>query len=167
MQNEHEVIAKLRELIGKEALVSDWITVPQKEADIFAILTDDWALMHNDPEWAAKTPWGGTIVQAYHVMALFPSMLDILPIPRMDDDKNYALNYGLNRVRVMNVLRVGHPFRVHTEILEIKDKGDNRYLITLRHTVEIKDEEKPMMVAETLAYFAFDQDLFVDRQMEE
>lgn len=164
MQNEHEVITKLRDLIGNEALPSEWITIPQKETDIFAILTDDWALMHNDPEWAEKSPWGGTIVQGYHVLALLPKMLEVLPIPRMDDDNNYVLNYGLNRVRIINALRVGHPFRVHTEVLEIRDKGEDRYLITLKHTVEIKDEVKPMMVAEVLAYFAFDQDLLADRQ---
>jgi len=160
MRPEPEAITKLRSLIGKKAIVSDWITISQEETDTFAKLTNDWALMHNDPEWAAETPWGGTIVQAYHVMALLPGLLDDLPIPKMDDDKNYALNYGLNRVRVISVLRVGHPFRFHTEILEIKDKGENRYLITFMHSVEIKGEEKPFMVAEVLGYFAFDQELF-------
>jgi acyl dehydratase len=166
MSDEPKAISTLRNLIGKDPLQSKWMSISQEETDTFAKLTDDWALMHNDPEWAAKTPWGGTIVQAYHVMALFPAMLDDLPIPRMDDDNNYALNYGLNRVRVINALRVGHPFRVHTEILEIEDKGDNRYLITMKHTVEIKGEEKPMMVAETLGYFAFDQKLLLDSQVE-
>jgi acyl dehydratase len=93
--------------------------------------------------------------------------LDVLPIPiSLDDDNNYVLDYGFNRVRFINVLRVGYPFRIHTEIIEIKDKGENRYLITLKHTVEIKDEEKPMMVAELLYYFAFEQELLLDRQME-
>jgi acyl dehydratase len=164
MQNEHEVVTILRSLIGKEALASDWFTIPQKETDLFAIQTDDWALLHNDPKWAAKTPWGGTIVSAYHVMALFPSMLGVLPIPiSLDDDNNYVLDYGFNRVRFINVLRVGHPFRIHTEIIEIKDRGENHYLITLKHTVEIKDEEKPMMVAELLYYFALEQEFLLDR----
>ena len=109
----------------------------RKETDIFAAPTDDWALIHNDPEWSAKTSWGGTIDQAYHVMARFPSMMDVLPLPKLDDDHNFALNYGLNRMRVLSALRVGHPFRIHTEILEIQDKGDNRILISLKYTVEI------------------------------
>jgi acyl dehydratase len=115
--------------------------------------------MHNDPKWAAKSPWGGTIVQAYHVMSLFPSMMEDLPLPRMDDDRNYALSYGLNRVRVINSLPVGHPFRIHTEILEIQDKKENHYLVTFKHTVEIKGDKKPMIVAEALIYLGFDQEL--------
>lgn len=159
MQKEPQGITNLRNMIGKEIVTSDWMSIPQKETDMFAILTNDWALMHNDPKWAAKSPWGGTIVQGYHVMSLFPGMMDDLPLPRMDDDKDYALNYGLNRVRIINVLPVGHPFRIHTEVLKIQDKGDHRYIVTFMHTVEIKGEEKPMMVAEVLAYLGFDQEL--------
>jgi amidase len=38
-------------LIGTETVVSDWKTISQEETDTFAKLTDDWALIHNDPGW--------------------------------------------------------------------------------------------------------------------
>jgi hypothetical protein len=41
----------------------------------------------------------------------------------------------------------------------IEDKGGNRFLVTFEHTVEIRGEDRPFMVAEALAYCGFDQDL--------
>lgn len=154
-------IAMLQDLIGKDPVAADWMSISQVETDVFSALTSDPALMHNDPKWAAATPWGGTIVQAYHVMSLFPRAMDALGLPSLDDDRNYALNYGLNRVRVLSPLRVGREFRILTGVLAIEDKGDNRFLVTLQHTVEIRGEERPFMVAESLVYIGVEQDLRV------
>ena len=159
MSEQPESIKTLQGLIGTEPVVTDWMSISQIETDVFSALTGDRALMHNDPEWAATSPWGGTIVQGYHVMALLPRALDALPIPVMDDDRNYMLNYGLDRVRVLSPLRVGHEFRIHTGVKAIEDKREDRFLVTFEHTVEIRGEERPFMVAEALAYCGFDQDL--------
>lgn len=159
MNNYPDVIARLDELTGAEPLVTDWMSISQIETDVFAALTRDRALMHNDPVWAAKSPWGGTIVHGYHVLSMLPAAIDVLPIPAMDDDRSYAVNYGLNRVRILNPLRVGHRFRIHTAVRSIDDKGGNRFLITLGHTVEVQGEAKPFLVAEALVYFGIDQNL--------
>ncbi len=162
MKKEHEYIAKLRSLIGAKENISKWYTISQEETDVFSKLTDDKALMHNDPVWAAKSPWGGTIVQAYHVLSLLPGITrnNVKRDPSLlNNDSNYTLNYGLNRVRVINPLHVGHPFRVRQETISIEEKGNGRYVVTTKHTVEIKAEEKPFLVAESLSYLGFDQEL--------
>lgn len=57
-------------LTDSAEIVSDWMTIEQADTDLFAKLTDDEDPMHNDPAWAATTHWGGTIVQATHVLSL-------------------------------------------------------------------------------------------------
>lgn len=157
MDSENQHIAALRQLMDEDkAIVSKWMTIPQKDTDFFSILTDDWCDMHNDP--VAAAPLGGTIVQGYHVMALLPSTMLDFPIPVMDGE-HFAYNYGLNRVRMMNSLHCGHPFRVHSKVNNLVDKGGDRCLVTIEATVEIQNEDKPMLIAETLYYLGFDQPL--------
>lgn len=142
-----------------KSATTDWMSISQLECDIFAALTGDRALMHNDPVWAAGSPWGGTIVHGYHVLALLTKALDALQLPGMDDDQNYALNYGLNKVRIIRPMRVGAEFRFNTTVANIDHKGDLCFLVSFEHVVEIRDEEQPFMVAESLAYCAFEQEL--------
>ena len=153
--NQH--IAALKNMMDEEKeIVSAWLTIEQKDTDFFSVLTDDWCDMHNVPKAAA--PLGGTIVHGYHVLALLPSTLMDFPIPEMDGE-HFAYNYGLNRVRIMNSLHCGHPFRVHSKLTDLVDKENDRCLITVEATVEIKDKKEPMIVANTMYYLAFNQPL--------
>lgn len=142
-----------------KSATTEWTSISQLESDVFAALTGDRALMHNDPEWAAGSPWGGTIVHGYHVLAMLPRALDALQLPGMDDDRNYALNYGLNRVRIIRPMRVGAAFRFTTTIVDIEHKGNLCFLVSFEHVVEVRGEDQPFMVAESLAYCAFEQEL--------
>ena len=46
--------------IGQVIGVSDWLVVTQRDADLFAALTDDWDYMHNDPAWAKPRSAGAS-----------------------------------------------------------------------------------------------------------
>jgi acyl dehydratase len=102
--------------LGEEIFVSKWYVISQQETDTFAKLTDDEDPMHNDPEWAAKTDWGGTIVQAAHVLSLGAGATAHAhahahadtKLDTESDGNNYMLNYGYDRVQVISPLRVGH-----------------------------------------------------------
>ncbi len=55
-------ISEVKELLGKEIGISDWITVTQESIDYFAEATGDFQFIHTDPvRAAAETPFGGTI----------------------------------------------------------------------------------------------------------
>ena len=56
--------------------------------------------MHNDPEWAAKSPWGGTIVQAAHVLSLGAAIIidSDIPLDIETDGNSYVLHYDYDRV---------------------------------------------------------------------
>ncbi|MGY8997006.1 MAG: MaoC/PaaZ C-terminal domain-containing protein, partial [Alphaproteobacteria bacterium] len=70
----------IQNLLDADEMVSDWMTIEQADTDLFAKLTDDEDPMHNDPQWAATTHWGGTIVQAAHVLSLGVGQVTSLPV---------------------------------------------------------------------------------------
>ena len=156
-----EGIQFLEERLGQEVFVSKWLVISQEETDTFAKLTDDEDPMHNDPEWAAKTPWGGTIVQAAHVLSLGVATIvnSDIPLDIETDGNSYVLNYGYDRVRVMSSLRVGHRFRYRVKVADIRSKSPRKFIIKWEVTVEVEGQDKPFMVYESLAYCATDQGL--------
>ena len=161
MSHKPEGIQFLEERLGQEVFVSKWLVISQEETDAFAKLTDDEDPMHNDPEWAAKTPWGGTIVQAAHVLSLGAAIIinSDIPLDIETDGNSYVLNYGYDRVRVMSPLRVGHQFRYRVKVINIHPKSRREFVIKWEVTVEVEGQDKPFMVYESLIYWATDQRL--------
>ena len=159
--NKPAPIKFLEDRLGQEVYVSDWKVITQEETDSFAKLTNDVDPMHNDPQWAAQTHWGGTIVQAAHVLSLGVAVISDsdVPLHTKSDGQNYVLNYGYDRVRVITPLRVGHPFRYRGKILDTRAKSDKAYVLKFDVTVEVEGSAKPFMVYESLIYWATDQDM--------
>ncbi len=60
------------------------------------------------------------------------------------------LNYGLDRVRFLNPVKVNSKLRVHTRVLSVTEKSPGRILVKAEKRVEIDGEEKPALIAETL-----------------
>jgi acyl dehydratase len=60
------------------------------------------------------------------------------------------LNYGLERVRFINPVKVNSRVRFHTKIVSVAVKSPGHVLIKAEKTLEIDGEEKPAMIAETL-----------------
>jgi len=140
-------------------MVSDWTTIEQKDTDLFAKLTDDEDPMHNDPDWAATTHWGGTIVQAAHVLSLGVGQVTSLPVQTVSDGGHYVLNYGYDRVRVISPLRVGHPFRYRSKVVDVREKSGDAYVIKVDVTVDVQRRDEPFMVYEGLIYWAMNQSM--------
>ena len=162
MQETNESTAlplELQDLLAREALVSEWMVIEQTDTDAFAKLTDDEDPMHNDPEWAATTHWGGTIVQAAHVLSLGAGQATHLPLPTKSDGNYYILNYGYDRVRVISPLRVGHHFRYSTKIADVRRKSNDAWVIKLDVTVDVQGRSEPFIVYESLVYWAKNQDM--------
>ena len=62
-----------------------------------------------------------------------------------------AINYGLNKVRFLQPVPVGSRIRARQVMLEAREKSPGQWLIRNAVTIEIEHQEKPAMVAETLA----------------
>lgn len=143
------LLAELQSRVGKELGVSDWVEVTQEMIDAFAECTGDHQWIHVDRERAAAGPFGGTIAHGYLTLSLLPRMNGAilsggLPITA-------ALNYGSDKVRFLTPVRAGKRVRARVKMLTAEDKGMGRVLFSTENTVEIEGEDKPALVAVTLA----------------
>ena len=144
-------VDQLVDYLGKEIGVSDWFTIDQDRINAFADATMDHQFIHVDPEAAQMTPWGTTIAHGFLTLSLIPHLTLFTGIA--PEGTVMAINYGSDKVRFLEPVRVGSEVRARTVLEEVTEKGPGRVLIKTRVTVEIKDNEKPALVAETLSMF--------------
>jgi len=137
---------EIAEAAGQELGVSEWVMITQDRIDMFADATGDRQWIHVDPERAEKGPFGATIAHGYLTLSMLP-FLGAQVFAFAGDVAR--VNYGLNKVRFVSPVRVGAKVRSRVEMLEVTDieKGQQ---ITLQHTIEIKGDDKPACVAETV-----------------
>jgi acyl dehydratase len=153
---EHEISSfeDFKALAGLEVGVSDWLEVTQQQIDRFADLTSDFQWIHVDVERAKRDlPGGKTIAHGYLVLSLTPAMTaDFLKFTNLER----AINYGVNKVRFMNMVPVGCRIRARSNVEQIRKRSDAVQVIG-QITVEIEGETKPACVIETVSFFYFKQ----------
>ena len=143
-------IEEAREWIDKPVGNSDWLQITQEQVNQFADTTRDHQFIHVDQDRAAReTPFGGTIAHGFLTLSLLSHLgvqADTLGIA----GTRMKINYGLDKVRFLNPVRVGARIRAHFELAGIEEKRPGQYLIKHRVTVEIEGQDKPAMIAEWL-----------------
>ncbi|WP_370037698.1 MaoC family dehydratase [Nocardioides sp.] len=131
---------------GEELGTSAWVEITQERVDTFADATGDHQWIHVDAERSAEGPFGGTIAHGYLTLSMVPWLgSEVFTL----DTPGAKLNYGVNKVRFPNPVRVGKRVRAHVVMGEVTDLPAGKQ-ITLRYTIEIEDEAKPACVAETV-----------------
>src|SRR5215472_15404872 len=143
-------LSTMKQFVGQELGVSEWLTVDQQRINEFADCTGDHQWIHVDVERAKReSPFGTTIAHGYLTLSLLPSLQQSAGF-KLTGVKA-GLNYGLDRVRFIAPVPVGARIRDRVTLTSVEDKGGGRVLLTTRHTVEIEGEEKPAMIADSLA----------------
>ncbi len=144
-------IDKLQDYVGKDLGTSDWIEINQDRVNAFADCTEDHQWIHVDEEKAKAGPFGQTIAHGYLTLSM---LVRLAPKDQVvPEGIKMAINYGLNKVRFINPVKVGKKIRNKASVKEITDKGGGRFLISIENVVEIEGEEKPACIAESLAMF--------------
>jgi acyl dehydratase len=139
-------VAGLAAHAGEQLGHTAWRTVTQERVNAFAELTDDHNPIHVDPEHAAKTPFGGTIVHGYFTVSLLAPLLDELLHVQ---GASLSINYGMDKLRFPAPVPVGARFRASAELAEVTQiKGGVQIKVVA--TVEIENSDKPALVAECL-----------------
>jgi acyl dehydratase len=139
-------IAGLRERAGTHVGYSDWQEMTQERVNRFADATDDHQFIHVDVEQAKQTPFGGTVAHGFLTLSLVaPTSQQLMKVT----DAVMGVNYGLDRVRFPAPLPVGAQWRGGLEILEVNEIAGGLQ-IKSRVTIEVKDQEKPACVAESI-----------------
>src|SRR5919205_4083664 len=128
-------IDEIRERVGQEVGVSDWILVDQARIDAFADVTEDPQFIHVDPEAAAKTPFGGTIAHGFLTLSLLSRMAaDAMLRP---EGVKMGVNYGFDKVRFMAPVRSGKRVRGRFRLDRFEEKRPGQWQFVHNVTVEI------------------------------
>jgi acyl dehydratase len=154
-QDEHSMLTVTKEelpnYIGQNLSPSGWLAIDQSMINAFADATLDHQFIHVDEAKAAKTPFGSTIAHGYLTLSLISYFLAECGIGLTGT--LMALNYGTDKVRFLQPVKVDSQVRAHAELLEFQEKMPGQILLKTKMTVEIKGEEKPALVAEILSMF--------------
>ncbi len=145
-----ESIQGLKDLVGREIGVTDWLTITQVLIEQFAEATEDRQWIHVDRERAAReSPYGTTIAHGFLTLSLLSHFMkqtiDVRGV-RM------GVNYGLNRVRFPAPVRAGARIRARVALDSLKDFPDGGEAV-FSFTVEWEGSEKPCCVAEWVVRF--------------
>ena len=135
--------------IGKEVGLTDWFEVDQERINNFAEATGDFQYIHVDEERAAETPFGATIAHGFLTLSLLSKLSSMGGGIKLENSV-MGINYGLNKVRFLNPVKVNSKIRARFELISAEEKKPNHYLLKHNVTVEIEGEEKPALIAEWL-----------------
>jgi acyl dehydratase len=137
----------LRDRIGQEIVVSDWMEVTQERIDRFAEATEDYQWIHVDVERAQRdSPFQTTIAHGF----LTVSMLSRLLNSSIEfGTAKMGVNYGFNRLRFTGPVPAGSRVRGRFT-LQALDEIEGGVQTTWAVVVEREGSEKPCMVAEWL-----------------
>lgn len=139
----------IRAKVGEEVGVSSWLTIEQDRISVFADATEDRQFIHVDPDAAAKTLFGGTIAHGFLTLSLLSRMgAEAMLLP---EGMTMAVNYGLDRVRFLEPVRVGSRVRGWFTLDSLDEKAPGQILLRHTVTVEIEGREKPALSAVWLA----------------
>ncbi|MGH3444278.1 MAG: MaoC family dehydratase [Nocardioidaceae bacterium] len=139
-------LEELGAAVGEPLGESDWLEVTQDRVDAFADATGDHQWIHVDVERANDGPFGGTIAHGYLTLSLIPQFMPQLFVL---ETPGARLNYGVNKVRFPNPVKVGARIRATATITALTDVPAGKQMIT-KYVVEIEDEDKPACVAEAV-----------------
>ena len=137
---------ELTSAVGETLGTSDWLEIDQERVDQFAEATGDHQWIHVDVSRAADGPFGGTIAHGYLTLSLIPMLgSQVFAL----DTPGAKLNYGVNKVRFPNPVKVGSRIRNTVSVAEVTDLPSGKQLV-LKHVIEIDGEDKPACIAETV-----------------
>lgn len=144
-------IAEFSTLAGRELEVSPWLEITQERVNLFADATNDHQFIHVDQEQAAKTPFRGTIAHGFLTLSLVSFLIAEKSI--RPEGLVMGLNYGSDKVRFLQPVRMGERIRAHQKILEVHQKNPTNWLLKTLVTIEIENQEKPALIAEFLVMY--------------
>jgi acyl dehydratase len=146
-----ESLQSLKEFVGHQIAVTDWLPITQVRIRQFADATEDRQWIHTDLERARQeSPYGVTIAHGFLTLSLLGYFLrQVIDVPR---DVRLTLNYGLNRVRFPAPVRSGTEIRARIKLQSFKELSACVEAV-FEISVEAHEEQKPCCVAEWIVRY--------------
>lgn len=146
------VVDRLESMMGTETIIGDWRTITQEHINQFSASGGEMDWLHNDPVRCAKeSPFNKkTIVQGNLLLSLHTALAE--SISENNDEFLYGLNYGYDKVRIIQPVTVDSQVRSVIRLKETIIKGDNVCIAKCDVVTEIKGVIKPALIAEWLFF---------------
>ena len=150
MSNAENAYAVLSTAIGASEGVGEWLTIDQARINAFADVTEDHQFIHVDPEACAQmSPWGVPIAHGFLTLSLLTKLCgSIQQDPKALEGILMGVNYGFEKVRFVNPVKVDSKIRASSVVSAVEQKDATALQVTRTVTVEIEGETKPALVAD-------------------
>ena len=141
-------VNELENIKGQDLGHYDWMAIEQDRINQFADATGDHQWIHLDAEKAAKElPTKSTIAHGFLSLSLIvPLAAQVWSIT----GAKMMINYGLNKVRFINMVPVGSKVRLGVKISEVNKLDNGGTQVISEATLEIDGQDKPAYVAESI-----------------
>ncbi len=146
-----ETVLSLKEFVGREIAVTDWLTMTQDRIERFAEATADRQWIHVDRERAQReSPYGTTIAHGFLTLSLLSHFMK--RAIQFRGGVRMGINYGLNRVRFPSPVRVDSKIRARVGLLSLKELPE-AFEAVFSVSMEGQGLEKPCCVAEWIVRY--------------
>lgn len=134
--------------VGDSLVQTEWEKVTQEMINTFADATGDHQWIHLDESKCEQfSPFGCTIAHGFLTASLMPKAFGTCV--ETTDKVASVINYGMNKLRFLEPVRVNRHIRYQFTVVSIEDKPMGR-LITVSGECMLKEEDKPALVGEFL-----------------
>jgi acyl dehydratase len=143
--------------IGETEGTGEWFTIDQDRINAFAEVTEDRQFIHVDPQMCAQlSPWGVPIAHGFLTLSMLTHLSASIPQPpERFDGIVMGVNYGFDKVRFVNPVKVGQRVRATSVLKAAELRDPNNIQLTRTFTVEIEGEDKPALVADWLTRLVY------------
>ena len=138
----------LKDYVGKEIGLTDWVQITQDMINQFGELTGDTQWIHTDAEKSKQfSPYKTTVAHGFMILSMASKFCyETCTI----GDIAMGVNYGLDKVRVPSATPVNSLIRGRVSLMEFEPfDGGAKYKMSI--VFELKGSEKPAVVAEFIA----------------
>ncbi len=142
--------------IGETEGTGEWFEVTQEDINTFADVTRDHQFIHVDPEaCASMSPWGVPIAHGFLTLSMLTHLTASIPMDRERmEGIVMGVNYGFDKVRFINPVKVGSRIRVTSVLAAAALKGDS-IDVTRSMSVEIEGQDKPALIADWITRLVY------------
>jgi len=156
--NAEKAIEIFKGLIGKPEQPGEWFQITQERINQFADCTIDHQFIHVDAEKSAQlSPYKVTIAHGFLTLSMLTHLSTSIPnaAPEAYAGIMMGVNYGFDKVRFVNPVKVNQRIRMQRKLVDVVPKGANNVQLTHECTIEIEGETKPGCVALWLTMLAY------------
>jgi len=150
------VYRRLKQQLGEETYIGDWLTIEQDSINQFAEVTGDNQWIHTDQSRATnESPFKTTIAHGFLTLSLIPFLTDSVDASKTPyPEARMVVNAGMNKVVFPAPVKVGKRIRARTRITKLEPLKRGLELVR-EVTIEVENSKRSACVAEMVLRLYF------------